>query len=48
MLMKGGVGRFDGKSKVIGRPGAGLLVGVSEEDVALGVASAMATICTTL
>lgn len=41
MLMKGGVGRFEGNSKVVGRPGAGLLDGRVEEDVALGIDSAM-------
>lgn len=39
--MKGGVGRFEGNSKVVGRPGVGLLVGRVDEDVAFGVDSAI-------
>lgn len=44
MLMKGGCGRFWGNSKVMGRPGADLLGGLEEVDVAVGVDSAMMVI----
>lgn len=44
MLMKGGCGRFWGNSKVMGRPGAGLLGGLEEVDVAVGVDSAIVAI----